>query len=173
MKYKVGDEVLVKAEIMNNDVRGCKQLKIKDIGGCLYAWVEEKELRSVDKTYEQGLSDAWELAKKIVLSEKQGGFSYEQLKEMFGVGDCRFALTNCTAEEALAKIEAYEREKEINVGDVVKLVNVNGKGVVLNVVSDLVRILWADGVSGSYKKGCIEKTDKHIDIESLLRQIGE
>lgn len=165
--YKVGDVVLVNGTVEN----------VEDYGAVVYvcgmgkAFFNKKELIPADKTYTKGLADAWELAKKIVLSEKEGGFSYKQLGEIFGVGDCRFPMNTFTAEEALAKIEAYEKEMEIKVGDVV--LDDGDKGIVTRSTHNCVYILWFDGSSGTYEPSELKKTDLHIDIESLLRQIGE
>lgn len=167
--YKVGDEVLVKgsiAEIENDEYDACPVAVGFDKGRS--EWFGEEELIPVGKTYEQGLADAWELAKKI---ENRLGSTI--LEPIFGSSSISVILDNFTAEEALAKIEAYERKQEIKVGDEVKTILGKTNGIVTRVYSECCYVVWADGVCGEYQKSHLEKTGKHIDIESLLKQIGE
>lgn len=172
--FKVGDEVLVKAEIMADDGRGGKQIKLKGIDGFPYAWFEEYELIPADKTYTQGLADAWELAKKIL--EMRG----MERDNVFKLGDFANILEFVTPEEAIAKIEAYEREKEIKVGDVVESTTTQRKFLIVTEETDNsdydfgvidLETMMIDRICNDTKH--FKKTDKHIDIESLLRQIGE
>lgn len=130
------------------------------------------EFEETAKTYEMGLNDAWELAKKIYHAPCDGGLENSEIEEIFG---CKFGSVTYkyTAEEALAKIEAYEKEKEIKVGDVVKHTTEMIEGVVTMVTDVDAYITWIDGSCGHRELEYLIKTGKHIDIESLLRQIGE
>lgn len=76
----------------------------------------------IDEAYQHGLNDAWDAARKIVLSREDGGlFSYEERKAMFGCGNY-MALKTFLAPEAIEKIRQYKQEKaeEIKVGNEVK-----------------------------------------------------
>lgn len=117
MKYKPGDEVLVRATVE----------KVTDYYVRIYAEGYGERSFSLatapveHKTYEQGLADAWELAKKIVCHESDGGMSDKVFCDVFGAyGGFESVFADCTYEEALAEIEGYEREKEIKVNDIVK-----------------------------------------------------
>lgn len=125
------------------------------------------------EAYNQGLNDAWELARKIVLDVSKGGIPERNMRSMFGekwtVSDI---LKNYTPQEALAKLEAYE--KEIEVGDVVRLKGSDKEYVVTTIDEDRCSEIYC-GVSkdGAWFAQCnVEKTGKHIDIKSVLQQIG-
>ncbi|MBR6538085.1 MAG: hypothetical protein IKT67_12890 [Lachnospiraceae bacterium] len=113
--YKVGDEVYVKAQVVDTDVNVFKSYNHKvqflDSINNEWDWVSESAIS--DKTYTQGLADAWELAKKIVCHEEQGGMSIPCFSAIFDeYMTVEEVLASLTAEEALAKIEAYEKEKK-------------------------------------------------------------
>jgi len=165
MQFKVGDEVFIKAEI--TDVHeGLEKQYFVAPNYDRINWVSEDKIIPMDKTYVDGLNDAWELAKKIL--EMCG----EKREEILGLGSYANILEFVAPEEALAKIEAYEREKEIKVGDVVKGISTDGIVTRLS-HNDTFYVTWKDGSSGRYDINDVKKTGKHIDIESLLRQIGE
>lgn len=78
----------------------------------------EKDLREVgERHYQKGLSDAWDVARKI------GSNSICSLKEMgFDFGQCVFndynpswyVVKNYSASECIEKIRQYEQEKEMD-----------------------------------------------------------
>ena len=122
-----------------------------------------------DKSYNKGLEDAWDLAHRLnnmTLDEvhKIYGFSIHR-EEVFSAVD---------AQEALAKIEAYEKKQnEIKVGDVVFGDDEpDVYGIVTFVSCEMIYIVWSDGSSGvEYDFRDIKKTGKHIDITSVLEQL--
>lgn len=128
--------------------------------------------------YEKGLQDAWKLARKIVLDVSKGGIPERDMRSMFGekwtVSDI---LKNFTPQETLAKIEAYEKEKEqeeIKVGDVVEDELARVKGVVLKKShGDKYYILFRDGSAGTHDLEELKKTGKHIDVKNILKQISD
>lgn len=131
--------------------------------------------------YEQGLNDAWELVKKIVLKAEKGGLNYNDFKNIFGVGDYVSVLEEFTPQEALEKMKAYE-EAQIKVGDIVFCFadcdenwreNKEHYGVLLEIVNDIYTVLMKNGDVSEFSKNSLEKTGKHIDIQSILEQIGE
>lgn len=167
--FKVGDEVFVKGSIVEieNDEYDAYPVAVGFDKG-RSEWYAEEELIPANKTYEQGSADAWKLAKKLFAEYKDS-----ELCEIFGKGWSYPKLMEFTYEEVLAKIEACEKENEIKVGDEVKTILGKTNGIVTRVYSECCYVVWADGVCGEYQKSHLEKTGKHIDIESLLRQIGE
>ena len=178
--YKVGDEVYVKARVVDTDESTFEDYRHKvqfsDSINNEWDWVAESSISG--GTYEQGLVDAWELAKKITLAPDDGGIATNDIEAIFGKGTyC--TMRDFTAAEALAKIEAYEKEKEmeIKVNDEVIVCTVSGSEFVA-----VVTCKYDNEADVMYKGGnvakhvpirLLKKTGKHIDIESLLRQIGE
>ena len=60
--------------------------------------------------YQRGLDDAWEAARKIVLSPDEGGTSLPDLFAMFGNGSMQRVFRNYSASEAIAKLKDYEEK---------------------------------------------------------------
>lgn len=164
----------IKKEIDN----AIKKLNELDTKITLYSTLHEKN----EDAYNRGLNDAWNLAKKIKLGGNKDSLSALNLKTIFGTVSINSIFNTYTPQEALAKIEAYEKEqKEIKVGDVVYVPAVNTEdekedyGVVTNIYYDKTtryEILMHNGDCMSYYDYEIEKTNKHIDIQSVLAQIG-
>lgn len=80
------------------------------------AWIEDKS------SYDKGLADAWEAARKIVMYETDGGLRVEETEKIFGTLLCGNIFKDFDASEAIAKIKTYEEEQqkieqEIKVGD--------------------------------------------------------
>ena len=162
-KYKVGDKVLLEGEILEIDKGTVNPYKIKFYGG--WNWFDKSCLLNKSKTYEDGLADAWELARKI-----ENKLDIPTAREIFDAYRIADILDNFTPQEALAKIEAYEESKVIKVGDMVYADGV--QGVVIDITSDEECYIYNEN-------GCIEehwfkdlkKTGRHLDIEHLLEQI--
>lgn len=170
--FKDGDKVLVKATVE----------KVTDDYVRIYAEGYGERSFSLEcapieqKTYTQGLADAWGLAKKIVCTK--GGMPYNEIEAIFGSG-CAVEdiLLHITAEEALAKIEAYEREGVIKLGDEVvhSCDGYKTKFYVTYLNASQIKGIDKDGNTHYYTlpNRHTKKTGKHIDIESFLKQIGE
>ena len=123
--------------------------------------------------YSQGLNDAWELVKKLWYLENQ------KCKEVFGYEFSIDIIEHFTPQEALAKLKAYE-ETQIKVGDIVFCFadcdenwreNKEHYGVLLEIVNDIYTVLMKNGDVSEFSKNSLEKTGKHIDIQSILKQI--
>ena len=121
--------------------------------------------------YNKGLEDAWELAKKLWLPTFNGGMACEELEVIF---DCAYnnISKKFTPQEALAKLEAYEKENELKVGDVVELAD-GTKAVVMDRFDDEIFALFNENgcVENLNIKSDFKKTNKHIDITSVLEQL--
>lgn len=159
--YKVGDEVLIKGAITNIEDYGA----VVFVSGMGKAFFNKKELIPADETYEQGLEDAMELLRKVK------DLSVDEREKVLGYRTLEAIIADLTMEYVVDQLEAYEKEKEIKVGDVVKVDAL--PCVVTAVYKDSVDALFKDGTCENLYKTHIEKTNKHIDIESLLKQIGE
>lgn len=163
MEYKIGDEVLVKARIIGSR-NGVSRLLVQNQQDKFF--VEKDNVMPVpDMTAEE----AWKIAKKILLYPAHGGFNATELEEIFGRTEHLWELT---PQEAKAKIEAWEQEKKIRVGDVV---DHNGEiGIVTNTddTEGFYNVLYGNGSTSAHDRRNLKKVGRHIDITGLLNQIG-
>lgn len=77
------------------------------------------------KTYEDGLNEAWELARKLLCDSD----NYVKLEDIFDCHTLDGIFSNYTATEAVAKINEYDN-RNVEVGDEVefnKFENSEGK----------------------------------------------
>ena len=159
MKYKVGDEVLVKAKIITG-VRKYFGVEVEDNR---FDVCEDNIIHVPDMTAEE----AWGIARKLVreyFENEEFGSNYKSSYDL---------LMKFSPQEAKAKIEVWEAEKEIKVGDEVDICG--DKGIVTSFGTDgnSIHVLFSDGIVTSYRKDkCIKKTGRHIDIDGILKQIG-
>lgn len=173
MKYKVGDEVLVKARI----------IIVNDEKNMPYTIVREKNLgyttnsmcvkeSDIVKQPEMTAEEAWEIAKKITIIPSCGGYEYVDLQYIFGTHDVSKIMENNSPQEAKVKIEEWEAAKEIKVGDEVE--HCREIGVVTNKEDDgeFFSVLFKNGTTTACTSENLRKTGRHIDIEGLLKQIG-
>ena len=173
MKYKVGDEVLVKARIVEvNAVKAMPYtiVREKNVGYTSNSMLV-KALDIVQKP-DMTAEEAWEIAKKLFAD-----YSNTELDEIFGEGWSFPKLMELTPKEAKAKIEAWEAAKEIKVGDVV--IPNEGKyregecGLVVCITAtDKVGVNHPGNDFTLYDRSDLRNTGRHIDIEGLLKQIG-
>lgn len=122
------------------------------------------------KTYEDGLAEAWNLAKKMFLYPHEGGYSSTELEEIFGRTEHLWELS---PQEAAAKIAEWEDRYEFRKGDQVK--HDDGVlGVIMKVKQSKnpYYVWWGDGRTSHETKESITKTGRTIYIEGLLAQIG-
>lgn len=190
MKYKVGDKFLIEIdEVYESEMpfsspdelfkaKGFNSLVFDKNGLDKLEKIDEDPARVetvseiLTEKYEQGLNDAWELAKKLFGYSCDTKLCCEDLKNIFGSACEMDILRNNTPQEAIIKIEAYEKAKEeIKVGDVVD--NNALKGIVTMVKEKDVDIMFKDGSVGTWDKRNCKKTGEHIDISSILQEIGK
>lgn len=129
------------------------------------------------EAYNKGLEDAWKLARKITAASCDGGLAERELYKVFDTPFARAIFKCNTYQEALAKLEAYEKSKEIKVGDVVEEICTGRHFLIIT-----------EEEYGMYNLGVIDlnkmridricndtryfkKTNKHIDIEKILEQL--
>lgn len=172
MKYKVGDEVLVKVRIhhivnQKTDLpyevkeRNNREIKPRTI------WIREEDIQSDSPMTAE---EAWELARRIV-GCREHGLEETKRREIFSRDDAFDVFNLFSAKEAKAKIEAWEAEKEIKVGDVV--IRCGESCIVTNKSRDdgFYDVLFEDGTTGAYQRSSLKKTGRHIDIDGLLNHI--
>lgn len=134
-------------------------------------------LWNIEQARAEGQNEAWELARKIVLMEKEGGMKDEDYKAIFG--GCQpsdYILKTHTYPEAAAKVKAWKKAKEeIKVGDIVKSKSDIPVEFCVTEISCHGRLYGIGKNGGTYSNKnpeFWEKTGRHIDIDSFLKQIG-
>lgn len=173
MKYKVGDRVYMKGTVIEVDERDEMLETLVDFEMNGKEWTNPKGLSPYcpsEKTYEEGLHDAWGLLRRLVANTNPSKLI--DIGEFFGVSGIVDILDKYTPQEAFAKLKAYEEAQKIKVGDVVK--NEDGyEYVVTNIYKDRDSCRYNGVTSEGKWTGCYEpiKTGKHIDIAGLLEQI--
>lgn len=143
---------------------------------CTKCWNREMPNTPVPMTAEE----AWEIAKKVALTTELVKTARIFIdKNISGIGRTRlfeevFALT---PQEAKAKIDEWEN-KQIQVGDVVTEGS-SHEYIVIATSKEmpngqpLLRSLYDHNLVVFGSDGVIKKTGKHIDILSVLNQIGK
>lgn len=174
-KYNIGDKVYLEGKIENYDESDNTYIvNYLDYRKCTVTscWVKGAVLHPADKSYDKGLNDAWELAKKIVESPSNGGYTASELVKIFGIVN-KPLLDAYTPQEALAKVKAYEERNEIKVGDVVRLKGCCVEGIVTRVTETNIYRLFKDGSSTKEAfedSEVFAKTGKHFDsIDEFMR----
>lgn len=186
-KYKVGDKFIVEIkEVMDSDngtlYRSNFSTLVFDDYGLdklqkydKYAENLERNhevLKIFEEKYNKGLNDAWELARKLELNECDGGFSNDTIAKAFGctVYDT-FRLF--TPKQAIAKIEAYDENKAIKVGDVVFNDREDVKAVIIDsaVAKGTWQVYTEDCCVELWKECEFKKIGRTVDIEHLIEQI--
>jgi len=130
--------------------------------------------RKIDASYQEGLSDAWEAARKILCYGKTGG-KLEVLTDVFSHADGWWDIINkYTASEAIEKIRQYEQEQEeqIQVGD--EVINRDKKAVVTEITDRFVRIMYSDGSGYALFSENMTKTGRNFpEIAEVLAKMKE
>lgn len=169
-KYNKGDKFIIELDEQVGDlwkIKGFNALVFDDFGldrlGQLVQGVDQF-------SYNKGADDAWELVKKLFNMESESAvadaFNYK-FTNTYSV------LGWLTYKAAAEKVKAWEKEKsEIRVGDVVKMHDGNML-LVTFIDGDSVRGICTGNVYTACRKTNFTKTDRHIDIEAVLAQIGE
>ena len=123
------------------------------------------EILANEKDYEDGLKDAWGIARTVA------NMDVKEFNECFGTDIGLEDVINLyKPEEIKKKIEEYENE--FHVGDVVR----SGRwiGVVTRIISKRAKsvyILFNDGSCGTHSVEGFEKTGEKIDLDSLFTKI--
>lgn len=178
-KYKIGDKVYLECEVskidMSDNTYRLKYEDYMDEHSSTYS-VTDKVLHPADESYSKGLNDAWELAKKIIIQPDDGGYTAQELEELFRTIVPSEVFAAFTPQEALAKVKEYEDKcNEIKKGDVVKLIGSTHEAIVTRVSVTSLYFLFKDGSCGSLSaKEDFEKTSKHFDsIDEFMRSADD
>ena len=131
---------------------------------CYYTGTDTCDIESARAA---GQQEAWELARKCMLMTDR------EREAIFGSGHNALygVLTYFDYKHAAAKVAERERQKEeICVGDVVECEE--HCGVVVGAGEVYVKGFTSDWTPFQWMKQSCTKTGRHIDIESMLAQIG-
>ena len=168
-EFKIGDIVLAKVQILDiNDAIKAKYL----VGGYgdtrLYAR-DVYPIPETDKTYEDGLNDAWEAAKKVLCVDEECGMQENDLNEIFGdLHGADDILMGYTAQEVIKEIKAWKDKNEIHVGDIVEMIG-GIKGLVTKVEEECYYVIYSDGSCERIeKRDDVKKAGRTADISSYL-----
>lgn len=171
-KYKVLEEEIIRLLEENAKLKEeNEKMSIKIDAYELYGDQHEEEY---NQAFSQGAEAAWELARKIVFN-KENGYSGIELFEIFNTAFISEIL-KLTYSEAAAKVAEWEKAKEeIKRGDVVRdKYDTSSKFCVTDIDCD--GQLYGVGKYGltysNQDPEYWEKTGRHIDIDSFLKQIG-
>jgi hypothetical protein len=141
--------------------------------------VEQKSQKQYDDGYQKGFEDAWELARKIIISPSEGnGMNYDDIVQCFG--EFSYAkLLRSPAYEVKEKYDAWKEKKkqeeqeddEIHVGDEVRWNNMYEFMVVVKKVNDHYGLIHLSDGSYDNSDGChLVKTGKHYDLHWLQEE---
>ena len=125
-----------------------------------------------EEPYQRGLDDAWECARRIALYVDEGGIDAEELLMLFGTYSIHNILRRCSAQEAVAKMAEYEKQKdEIRVGDeVIAYPGIsNSPFVVINVNEEAIHGIDASGLY----RGCARSEADFTKTGRSFPQIAE
>lgn len=128
-------------------------------------------------SYQRGLNDVWECARKIACDPDYGGYSSEALMKMFNSTSLYYIFEHFSAQECIAKIKKYEETQKIKVGDIVTvlgdIVIIGDKPnefIVTWVGEDKVTLISRNGFHARTSRiDCLIKTGEHCDIEKCFK----
>lgn len=178
MGFKAGDKVLLEVKV----IEVAEHLAKVEFADGVTFWYVSETLIPANRTYEQGLKDAWELAKKMVLNTYDGGIDAKELEKMFGVQDSYTIFKENDVKDVLAKVEAYKKEKEIKQWDVVEYGRNNIKILVTEINEKTfsgIKITPTDefgkfgGVYSARNLTDCKKTNYKADLSTILAEIGK
>ena len=180
MGYKVGDEVLVKAVINDICVGKVNSYEVKAVdnprceSSVRVIYVREEDVLPVPTMTAE---ETWEIARRIILSEHCGGLSLKEIRYIFGDVCVKDIIKGFSPQQAKARIEAWEAENEIKVGDEVEFddtaYDLHRSMYVTSKYNDTDYCgICRNGDTYCVHKSELKKTGRHIDIEGLMEQIG-
>lgn len=100
-----------------------------------------------EAAYQNGLYNAWDVARKIMLSEADGGIQWKLKEQWFGKFTIYDIFKDVPAMEVIEKIRQYGQEQEdaeFHVGDEFVTKNNKDFGVIVAANAKRVLVLWKD-----------------------------
>ncbi len=138
--------------------------------------MEAIEKEDYSNGYEDGLSDGWECARKIICFNENGGIGTNNLVDVFGTFLHYEIFRDFSASEALEKIKNYkEKQKQIRVGDEVTLKSDGTKAVITNTCDKgWWKVIDENGYTNIWNVSHFEKTGRHFnEIKTLMEKMRE
>lgn len=141
--------------------------------------------RKQKELIEQGRNEAWEAAKKLVLSFDVSELPFSKICKIFDVGCYSAVFRNYTASEAIEKFRAYEEQKKqeeekhnFEIGDEVLCQRTKKIGIVVgyNTINDkdwLCLFMEEYQVTQNVTAERFEKTGRHFDVMGILKKMQE
>jgi hypothetical protein len=130
-----------------------------------------------EKSYQKGLEDAWEVAKKIVLGPEDGGMSENDLFSAFGRYVCQAILREWTITKVIEAMEEWEKKrKDIHVGDEIWDKDGECKAVVMDEGNDgdIIVVLTENGCVEEWERCEVSKSGKHHnEVTELVEKLRE
>lgn len=134
----------------------------------------EKIQNIKDAAYQNGLDDAWKLARRLCMNPCDGGMSAEDLAGAFGPLVLTTIFRSCSYPQAFQKVKAWEKKKaEIRVGDEVEVLN-NATFFVVTNINDqpggevLYEGVRRDGRTVRAPESIVAKTGRHFDVSAFV-----
>jgi hypothetical protein len=128
----------------------------------------------VNEFYEQGLVDAWAIARKIIRMPE--GDLLNIFTECYcAVCTALQVLLKYDAAEAIDKLKSYEQEQQIQVGDEVRNIKNGWIAVVCNIDGECMTLMDTNGALGDgYDVNRFTKTGRHFpEIAAVLAKMKE
>jgi hypothetical protein len=154
------------------------QVKSPESVAILDGHVKLYDEEALDKARHAGVDAAWNLARKIICSPANGGYSVSELHDIFGsclASDC---IRNYSCREVAEKINEWEEKKAntIHVGDVL-LSPANTKALVTCIIPGYIYLVYSDGSCNRVPLENInelyKKTGQSFDPSALLDKLKE
>lgn len=178
-KYSIGDKFVVEIKGMEDelyrvsedrqDITKEETLDKFDRLDCEYVNEHFGDLQ--DFAYEKGKEDTWSLARRIS-GNSQDSFCVSELIKIFNTMQRDKIYKDFTVNQAMARVERYEKNKEIRAGDIVS--TEEGEAIVTAIGDRCLNLVLVQ--SGIVKQVCRgssyvkNKTGRSIDIYNLLKE---
>jgi len=135
-----------------------------------YSIIEFDELSEKKEANNSFQNSDWDLARKIMADEYNGGFSDKELEDIFGNYSRLEILLYLSAEEVSDKISNYEKNNSIKIGDrVASYVEDDMVGIVMDEISDSEVYVFTDnGCIEKWEKAKLKVTGKKVDLSQLF-----
>lgn len=166
---QVGDKFVIEiGDIFEHDDETL--YRIKGFNSLVFDENGMKKLVPIEEA--TNVNEVWELVKFL------NNTKYEDIEKIFDVPDDVNNpigwILNSNVNNMLYKYKDWKKNKseKISVGDIVNRKS-GDTAVVIGINDVFVKCLTSDGMSTSWLKSDCIKTGKHIDIETILKQIKE
>lgn len=167
-----------KEEIINAIADVCKRARREG-----YEEADSNQRENAVYAYERGLNDAWECARKIVLSKTDGGIGIDAVIAILGNLSAYEIFMDFTALEVITKINNYYKspeksqdEDEIKIGDEVEIPHMDSKGIIIATANKETFLVWLKQMNKplSIEKHKVKKTGLYFpQINEKIKNMHE